>query len=72
MAEEEVKKIEKIDPLAPLNYITEEVLGIPSPITLLRALSPKNVADTIGLPTPAELTNAVIKKVRERVEEKVR
>jgi len=69
---DEEKVVEKFDPLAPIDYIFEDILGLPGPGTVLKTLAPAEVADTLGIPTPAEIATATYDKMKERFAEKVR
>jgi len=64
--------VERLDPLSIHDYLAEEILGLPGIGTMLKAIAPKTIADILGVPTPAEIAEAAHKKLRERVEEKVR
>lgn len=66
------EKVEKIDPLAPVDYIMEDIIGIPGIGTVLKTLTPAGIADTLGIPTPAEIGKATYEKMKERFEEKMR
>lgn len=70
MAEEKVV-VEKLDPVGVVDYIMEDIIGLPGPGSVLKPLSPASIADTLGLPTPAEIGRATFEKVKERVEEKI-
>ncbi|MCW3128483.1 MAG: hypothetical protein N2V75_00030 [Methanophagales archaeon] len=70
MAKEEVVT-EKLDPLGPVDYLMEEVLGIPGIGSVLKIMAPATVADALGVPTPSEIFEATTEKLKSRVEEKI-
>lgn len=63
--------IERMDPLAPVDYVLEDIMGIPGIGSVLKTLAPAEVASTLGLPTPAEISKATLEKLKSKVEEKV-
>jgi len=63
--------VERMDPLAPADYVLEDILGIPGIGSVLKTLAPAEVASALGLPTPAEISKATFEKLKSKVEAKV-
>lgn len=63
--------VERMDPLGAIDYIMEDIIGIPGIGSVLKVIAPAEIADTLGIPTPAEIGRATYEKMKERVEEKV-
>lgn len=63
--------VEKLDPVGAVDYIMEDIVGIPGIGTVLKPLAPAQVAEVLGFPTPAEIGKATFEKMKSRVEEKV-
>jgi len=70
MAMEEVVA-EKLDPLGGVDYVMEEIFGLPGVGSVLKTLAPATVADVLGLPTLADIFEATSEKLKSRVEEKI-
>ena len=66
-------EIEKIWPLAPVDQILEEYLGLPGTKSLIDVLPlPAKVMKALGIPTPASVVKDVVTKVSTAIESKVR
>lgn len=71
--ERQMAEIEKVYPLAPVDQILEEYLGLPGTKSLLDALPlPARVMKILGIPTPASVVKEVVTKVSTALEAKVR
>jgi len=76
MAEEKKEKVtvERLDPLAIPDYIFEEMLGIPSPGTVIKTLipAPRRMAKILEIPTPAEIFKEAAERLEKRAKEVAR
>lgn len=63
--------VEKLDPVGIVDYIMEDIVGIPGIGSVLKTMAPAEIADVLGIPTPAEIGKATYDKMKERVVERV-
>ncbi|MEM2338595.1 MAG: hypothetical protein QXW83_00160 [Nitrososphaerales archaeon] len=72
MAEAEKRRaqVAQVYPLAPLDYILEEFLGLPGTRDIL--ITPRDILDILGIPTPHEVVGEIRKRIEERAKAKVR
>ena len=67
------ERVAKVWPLAPLDELLEEYLGLPATKTIVDVLPlPKKVMDALEIPTPGELIGAAVAKLQTKIEEKVK
>jgi len=66
--------VERIDLFAAPDFVFEDLLGLPSPGTLFRAIfpPPRKVLTVLKLPVPVEVLAEAERKVKERVAAAVR
>ncbi|MEM1524818.1 MAG: hypothetical protein QW618_01620 [Nitrososphaerales archaeon] len=60
----------QIYPLAAVDYVLEEILGLPGTRDLL--ITPRDILDVLGIPTPDEIIDEIRKRIEERAKAKVR
>jgi len=62
--------VAQLSPLAVIDYVLEEVLGLPGIGDIL--VTPRDIADVLDLPTPDTVVDELRKKLVEKVRAKVR